>query len=71
MVVSELIKELQELQKEHGDLEVYHYGVSGFDPYRRHPQLSFTEKLTGRATRGRRWETWTNIVFKDKKVIEI
>ena len=71
MKVTNYIQILQELQKEHGDLEVEEYSGCGDRQIARTPEIRFCLILTGRQSKPRFWYSGEAENVKGRKVIYV
>lgn len=70
MVVSEYIKELQKIQKEHGDIEVRQW-FFGDTRIAIKPRVKFLKILTGRMTKNRTWESHDPKELRGNKIVDL
>jgi hypothetical protein len=71
MKITELIKHLEKLKKEHGDLPVYTNGPMGALEYNGGPKVSHKMILQGREHKPRLWESFHEPERKGEKVVKL
>jgi hypothetical protein len=72
MKTSELIKQLQALQKEHGDLELMEFSFNGsVTPLKREPSVRYLRKLRGKEFKRRHFESYHDPDLKDESTKHI